>query len=76
MADMENQVLTGVEATQPQGLKVYYGNNEYDVEDVNTTTEEVKRAMTDLFPELGNATMTRDETGNYYFHVRGGTKGC
>jgi len=43
--------------------------------DASHSIEEVKSALTTMFPQLENATPEMDEQGNVKFVVRAGTKG-
>ena len=54
---------------------VLYGGNELVIEDASLTVEQIKASMSDIFPELKNATATVE--GNVIkFEVKAGTKGA
>jgi DNA-binding protein YbaB len=55
--------------------KVIYGANKFDIEDNSLSAKEIQVSMSELFPELKNATFTEDAAGNITFTVKAGTKG-
>lgn len=53
---------------------VVYGENRLNIDDATLTVKEIQTSMSDIFPELKNATAT--EVGNeIHFEVKAGTKG-
>jgi DNA-binding protein YbaB len=55
--------------------KVIYGSNKFDIEDASLSAKDIQASMSELFPELKNATYTEDAAGNITFTVKAGTKG-
>lgn len=54
---------------------VVYGENRLNIDDAGLSVKEIKDSMSDIFPELKNATAT--EVGNeIHFEVKAGTKGA
>lgn len=70
-----NEIIFTVKAgTKGMARTVVYGSNRLNVEDDNLTAKEIQASMSELFPELKNATF--EEVGDEIrFTVKAGTKG-
>ncbi|MEM1010481.1 MAG: hypothetical protein AAGJ35_15920 [Myxococcota bacterium] len=60
--------------TESKMRKVSFFGREIEV-DYNQSVEEIKSALTTMFPQLENSTSEVDPEGNVKFVVRAGTKG-
>lgn len=74
--EVGNEIHFEVKAgTKGNGTRVVvYGENRLNIDDAALSVKEIKDSMSDIFPELKNATAT--EVGNeIHFEVKAGTKG-
>lgn len=74
--EVGNEIHFEVKAgTKGNGTRVVvYGENRLNIDDASLTVKEIQTSMSDIFPELKNATAT--EVGNeIHFEVKAGTKG-
>lgn len=71
-----NNIYFEVKAgTKGMARTVHYGSNDpYTIMDDTLGVEDIKRVMSESFPELANAT-ARVDGNNIYFEVKAGTKG-
>ena len=60
--------------TTIQLRKVSFFGREIEM-DASHSIEEIRQALTTMFPQIENATPEYDEEGNVKFVVRAGTKG-
>lgn len=60
--------------TENQVRKVSFFGREIEI-DSTQSIDEIKSALTTMFPQLENASSEIDEEGNVKFVVRAGTKG-
>jgi DNA-binding protein YbaB len=67
-------VFTVKAGTKGMARKVVYGSNSFDIEDDSLSAKDIQASMSELFPELKNATFT-EEDGKIVFTVKAGTKG-
>lgn len=75
--EVGNEIRFTVKAgTKGNGTRVVvYGSNRLNVEDSSLTAKEIQASMSEIFPELKNATF--EEVGNEIrFTVKAGTKGA
>jgi uncharacterized protein (UPF0333 family) len=75
--EVGNEIHFEVKAgTKGNGTRVVvYGENRLNIDDASLTVKEIQNSMSDIFPELKNATAT--EVGNeIHFEVKAGTKGA
>jgi TFIIF-interacting CTD phosphatase-like protein len=71
----DDKIIFTVKAgTKGMARKVIYGSNVYDIEDDNLTGKQIQASMSELFPELKNATFV-EEDDKIVFTVKAGTKG-
>jgi DNA-binding protein YbaB len=71
----DNKIIFTVKAgTKGMARKVIYGSNVYDIEDDSLSGKQIQASMSELFPELKNATFV-EEDGKIIFTVKAGTKG-
>jgi len=70
-----NQIIFTVKAgTKGMAREVVYGSNKLTVDDDSLSAKEIQESMSEIFPELKNATF--EEVGNQIvFTVKAGTKG-
>ncbi len=63
-----------VEDLSNKKIKVFYNGEEYHM-DARATEDQVREALAEKFPEAANATITRDEEGNWTVTREAGQKG-
>ena len=73
--EQDDKIIFTVKAgTKGMARTVVYGSNELNVEDDNLTAKEIQASMSELFPELKNATFV-EQDNKIIFTVKAGTKG-
>lgn len=73
-SEIHFEVKAGTKGAGEGTRTVVYGTNRLQIEDASLSVTDIKASMSDIFPELKNATAT--VVGNeIHFEVKAGTKG-